>query len=241
MSETTQVTNTDNYDTSQPSNKKKILKGVTELAAIVVVSLMLSFVLKAYFVQPFHIPSESMQNTLQVNDRIIVNKMKSSEKDLQRGDVIVFKDTKDWLPPAPEENPNIIQRILAGTGITSDNSEQYLVKRIIGMPGDRVECCAPGGKITINGQEIDEPYIYTSSERPGRKFEVTVPEGKVWVMGDHRDASADSREHMNGPGNGFIDINDIQGKTAMVVWPFEHFGKLENHSEVFAKVPNPTN
>ena len=241
MSETAQVTNTDNHDTPKTSTTKKILKGSLELAAIVIVSLFLSFILKAYFVQPFHIPSESMQNTLQVNDRIIVNKMKNEEKDLQRGDVIVFKDTKAWLPPAPEENPNIIQRILINTGIAEDTSEQYLVKRIIGMPGDRIECCSPSGKITVNGKEIDEPYVYTSSERPGREFNVIVPEGKVWVMGDHRDASADSRAHMNGPGNGFIDINDIQGKTAMVVWPFENFGKLDNHSAVFEKVPNPTN
>ena len=239
MSETPQVNDSEQDIQKTKKKQSKILKSTLELVSIVVLAMVISFVLKTYLVQTFYIPSESMQNTLQVNDRIIVNKLVSDEDDLNRGDVIVFKDTKKWLPPAQEENPNPIKKLMINIGISSNDTENYLVKRIIGMPGDNVKCCNADGKISINGQEIDEPYLYTGNAPSEREFDVTVPDGKVWVMGDHRSDSADSRSHQNLPSKGFIDIKDIQGRGSAIVWPIENFGSINSYSETFENVPAP--
>lgn len=223
------------------TKKQSLTKGFLELIAIIVTALLISLVLKTYIVQNFYIPSGSMENTLQINDRIVVNKMTSEEKDLNRGDVVVFKDTKGWLSPLPkaEQNNSLMDKAMQAIGLMPENNNQYMVKRIIGMPGDTVKCCDADGRILINGEPIDETYLYAGDQPSDRYFFAEVPEGKVWVMGDHRSNSADSRAHRNTEGNGFIDIADISGRGSFIVWPLENAGKIDSHNEVFQNIPDP--
>lgn len=210
-----------------------------EVATVIVIAVVLSFLIKTFLFRAFYIPSESMVNTLDVNDRIFVNLLVPEPFALSRGDVVVFKDTKGWLNAAPEE-PNgpftWVQNGLTFVGLLPDDSEQFLVKRVIGLPGDRVVCCDAGGKLTINGSPIDETYVNQAEEPQIRAFDVVVPEGKVWVMGDNRNHSADSRSHLESNG-GFIDLADVEGKAAVIAWPLNRLTVLDNYPDVFRNVP----
>ncbi len=210
-----------------------------EVATVVVIAVVLSFLIKTFLFRAFFIPSESMVNTLEVDDRIFVNLLVPEPFALNRGDVVVFRDTKGWLQAAPEQPQGPftwVQDGLTFVGLLPDNSEQHLVKRVIGLPGDHVVCCDAGGRLTINGTAINESYINPAEIPQIRNFDVTVPEGKVWVMGDNRNHSADSRAHMDSDG-GFIDIADLEGKAAVIAWPLSRFTTLGNYPDVFRNVP----
>jgi signal peptidase I len=210
-----------------------------EIATVVVIAVVLSFLIKTFLFRAFFIPSESMVNTLDVDDRIFVNLLVPEPFSLSRGDVVVFRDTNAWLPAAPEktEGPfTWVQEGLTFVGLLPDNSEQHLVKRVIGLPGDHVVCCDAGGKLTINGTPLDESYVNTAEVPQIRNFDVTVPDGKVWVMGDNRNHSADSRSHMEANG-GFINLDDIEGKAAVIAWPLNRITVLDNYPDVFKNVP----
>lgn len=210
-----------------------------EVATVVVIAVVLSFLIKTFLFRAFFIPSESMVNTLDIDDRIFVNLLVPEPFALSRGDVVVFRDTKGWLPPAPPEAKGPftwVQDGLTFVGLLPDTTDQHLVKRVIGLPGDHVVCCDAGGKLTINGTAIDETYINPAEVPQVRTFDVTVPEGKVWVMGDNRNHSADSREHTDSDG-GFIDISDLEGKAAVIAWPLNRITALGNYPEVFRDVP----
>jgi signal peptidase I len=210
-----------------------------EIATVVVIAVVLSFLIKTFLFRAFFIPSESMVHTLDVDDRIFVNLLVPEPFSLNRGDVVVFRDTKGWLPPAPAktEGPfTWVQDGLTFVGLLPDNSEQHLVKRVIGLPGDHVVCCDAGGKITLNGIALDETYVNPAEVPQVRNFDVIVPEGKVWVMGDNRNHSADSRAHMDADG-GFIDLDDLEGKAAVIAWPLNRITTLDNYPDVFRNVP----
>lgn len=212
-----------------------------EVVIIVAIALLLSFLIKTFLFRAFFIPSGSMEETLEIDDRIFVNLLVPEPFDLARGDVVVFKDTQAWLPATQQDDGgNILADALTFVGLLPDESEQHLVKRIIGMPGDHVVCCSADGKVTVNGEPLDEPYLYPGAQPSEIPFDVVVPEGKVWVMGDHRNASADSREHQNGPGGGFINIEDIEGKAAVIAWPLGRAGFIGSYPEVFENVPDPS-
>jgi signal peptidase I len=216
-----------------------LLVWLREVATVVVIAVVLSFLIKTFLFRAFFIPSESMVNTLDIDDRIFVNLLVPEPMALSRGDVVVFRDTKGWLPAAPEKAAgpfSWVQQGLTFVGLLPDNSEQHLVKRVIGLPGDHVVCCDAGGKITINGTAIDETYINPAEVPQVRNFDVTVPEGKVWVMGDNRNHSADSRAHLAADG-GFIDLRDLEGKAAVIAWPLNRITVLGNYPEVFRSVP----
>ena len=210
-----------------------------EVLTIVVIALVLSFLIKTFLFRAFYIPSGSMEQTLEINDRIFVNLLVPEPMDLNRGDVVVFKDTKGWLPQGVEKPANPLREALTFVGLLPDESQQHLVKRVIGTEGDHVVCCNAEGKITVNGEALDEPYIYPGATPSDIPFDVVVPEGKVWVMGDHRNASADSREHQYGEGGGFIDVEDIEGKAVVTAWPLNRVGGVSSYSEVFENVPEP--
>jgi signal peptidase I len=123
-------------------------------------------------------------------------------------------------------------------GLLPDNSEQHLVKRVIGLPGDRVVCCEAGGQLAVNGAPLDEKYINAAEVPEARDFDVVVPAGKVWVMGDNRNHSADSRAHLDSNG-GFVDVADIEGKAAVIAWPLNRISALDNYPGVFRNVPAP--
>ena len=217
----------------------KLWRFIREIVIIVAIALVLSFVIKTFFFRAYYIPSGSMENTLQINDRIFANLMVPGPFELERGDVVVFRDDLDWLPPL-ESQPTAVESALSFVGILPAAGEQYLVKRIIGTAGDTVECCTVDGKLSINGTPIDEPYIYPGNAPSDMAFTVTVPEGKLWVMGDHRAESADSRFHPDVQG-GFVDVESVQGKASVISWPLSRWGTIDSHEEVFASVPVPGN
>lgn len=201
-----------------------------ELPILVVSALVLSIVVKTFLVQFFYIPSGSMENTLQVNDRVGVNKLGALFSEIKRGEVVVFRDPASWLS-APYDDSTGITKVLKDTlvfvGVLPDPAKQYLIKRVIGVGGDRVVCCSPGGKLEVNGIEVDEPYIYAGNKPSDSTFDVTVPEGFIWVMGDHRGASADSRFHTDDPNKGMVPLDKVTGRALFVMWPLKNMGVLD--------------
>ena len=217
-------------------HRNPVWASIREILIIVIAALVISLVVKTFFFRAFYIPSGSMEQTLQVDDRIFANLMAPGLFDLERGDVVVFRDELGWLPPVAAAPSNPVRDFFTFVGLSPDPSNQHLIKRVIGMPGDTVECCAADGKLTVNGVEITESYIYPGDNPSDIKFSKLVPEGKVWVMGDHRGASADSRYHEDIQ-DGFVDISSIEGRAAVISWPLNRIGGISGHDEVFANVP----
>jgi signal peptidase I len=197
-----------------------------EFPILVVVALALSIVIKTFLVQFFFIPSGSMENTLQIKDRVAVNKLPFLSKNIERGDVVVFRDPDNWLPEIIDYSTNQYvakaKSALVAVGVLPNPAKQYLVKRVIGVGGDRVICCTKDGNLSVNDVEIIEPYIFAGNKPSEMKFDVTVPKGKLWVMGDHRGASADSRYHQEDINNGFVPESKVTGRVVGVIWPFKN-------------------
>ena len=204
-------------------NKGSLLK---ELPILVVVALVVSLFIKSFLVQFFYIPSGSMENTLQVKDRVAVNKVPFISKSIERGDVVVFRDPDNWLPEITDYSTNKYvakaKSALVAVGVLPNPTKQYLVKRVIGVGGDRVVCCTKDGNLSVNDVEIFEPYIFAGNKPSEMNFDVTVPKGKLWVMGDHRGASADSRYHQEDINNGFVPESKVTGRVVGVIWPFKN-------------------
>jgi signal peptidase I len=207
------------------SRKGSVLR---EFPILVIVALAVSLVIKSFLVQFFYIPSGSMENTLQINDRVAVNKIPFISKSIDRGDVVVFRDPSNWLPEPYADNQNkVIAKIKEGlvlVGVLPNPAKQYLVKRVIGVAGDNV--VGKDGIVTINGKETDEPYIFAGNKPSELDFNVTVPEGKIWVMGDHRGASADSRYHQDDVNNGFVPESKVTGRVVGIIWPVKNLGTV---------------
>ena len=207
-----------------------------EFPILVIVALAVSIVIKTFLVQFFFIPTGSMENTLQVNDRVAVNKVPFIGKSINRGDVVVFRDPDNWLPEPYVADQNkylaIVKDAFVAVGVLPNPTKQYLVKRVIGVAGDKVQCCSKDNKLMINGVEIDEPYIFAGNIASDTKFNVTVPAGKIWVMGDHRGASADSRFHQDDINNGMVPTSKITGKVVGVIWPLKNLGIVDSFSSL---------
>ena len=207
-----------------------------EFPILVIVALAVSIVIKTFLVQFFYIPSGSMENTLQVNDRVAVNKVPFIGKSIKRGDVVVFRDPDNWLPEPYVGDQNkylaMVKDAFVAVGVLPNPTKQYLVKRVIGVAGDKVECCSKDKKLMINGFEIDEPYIFAGNTASDTNFNVTVPAGKVWVMGDHRGASADSRFHQDDINNGMVPTAKITGKVIGIIWPIKNIDLVDSYSSL---------
>lgn len=201
-----------------------------EVPVIVIAALVVSVLVKTFLIHFFYIPSGSMQNTLQIGDRIGVNKLATYFSDIKRGEVVVFKDPDNWLGAAPVESnmgiTGVIHRGLVDVGILPDPATQYLIKRTIGVGGDHVQCCDSKGRLIVNGVSINEPYIFAGNKPSDTQFNVTVPKGYIWVMGDHRGASADSRFHTEDIHKGMVPLSDVVGRAEFVVWPINHLAFL---------------
>lgn len=206
-----------------------------EVAVLLGMALVLAVVIKAFFLQAFYIPSGSMNDTLVLDDRIVVQKVTYWQGEPQRGDVVVFSDPGGWLGPGDlrtADNP--VAKSLEMVGLFPTGG--HLVKRVIGVGGDRVVCCDDDGRITVNGVPLHEESYLAPGERPSLiKFDVEVQEGYLWVQGDNRSNSADSRVHLGDPGGGFIPVDDVVGKVFMVVWPWDHATVMKRPA-TFAKV-----
>jgi len=199
-----------------------------ELPILIVVALVVSLFIKSFLVQFFYIPSGSMENTLQINDRVAVNKLPFVSGKINRGDVVVFRDPDSWLPePDESTNSTVVSKIKDGlvlVGVLPNPAKQYLVKRVIGVAGDNV--VGKDGVVTINGKKITEPYIFAGNKASELDFNITVPEGKIWVMGDHRGASADSRYHQDDVNNGFVPESKVTGRVLGIIWPIKNVGTV---------------
>ena len=210
-----------------------------ELPILIISALVLSIIVKTFFIQFFYIPSGSMENTLQVNDRVGVNKLGALFSDIKRGEVVVFRDPANWLSPNYDDTSGfrkVVKDSLVFVGVLPDPSKQYLIKRVIGVGGDKVRCCGKDGKIEVNGVSINEPYIYEGDKPSDSEFEVEVPQGFIWVMGDHRGASADSRFHTDDPNNGMVALDKVTGRATFIIWPFSNLAILEQ-GEDLSKIP----
>ncbi|MFZ8982181.1 MAG: signal peptidase I [Candidatus Nanopelagicales bacterium] len=203
-----------------------------EFPLLIVGAFLVAFVVKTFLVQAFYIPSGSMEDTLQVGDRVLVNKVVYHLRPVERGDVIVFDGTGSFISGdivEPERTPVESLGRLVGeiVGLAPPRDTDF-IKRVIGVGGDRVVCCDVDGRITVNGVPLDErPYLYRNNPPSKQSFDVLVPEGTLWVMGDHRSASADSRAHMGDPGGGFVPVDKVIGRAFAVVWPFGNAQILE--------------
>jgi signal peptidase I len=204
---------------------------VRELPVTLVVALGLSLLIKTFLLQAFLIPSESMEDTLLVHDRVLVNKLADKPDEIHRGDVVVFRDPGGWLPADGKGGGGVrgaIHNALVFVGVAPATTASDLVKRVIGVGGDRVACCDAKLRITVNGVPLTEPYIYPGDRAlpSSVKFVVRVPQGRLWVMGDHRSESADSRFHLGDPGGGFVPVGDVVGRAFARVWPLGRAGWL---------------
>ena len=215
------------------SRKGSVLR---EFPILVIVALAVSLLIKTLLVQFFFIPSGSMENTLQIQDRVAVNKLPFVSKNVSRGDVVVFRDPSNWLPePYVGDENKIVSKVKEGlvlVGVLPNPAKQYLVKRVLGVAGDKVICCTKSGKLTINGKVAVEPYIFAGNKPSELKFNVTVPEGKIWVMGDHRSASADSRYHQDDMNNGFVPVSRITGRAYAIIWPIKNIGIISSQDPI---------
>lgn len=209
-----------------------------ETTIVVVAALVLSLVIKTFFAQAFYIPSVSMQDTLQVGDRLVVNKLVPGISDIERGDVVVFLDPGGWLggaEQAPEQNA--VQKVLTFIGILPENADEHLIKRVIGVGGDNVICCDDSGRISVNGVSIDEPYLPPGVEPSTEEFDVVVPDEHLWLLGDYRARSADSRYHGGAAGGGFVPVRNVVGRAFVIIWPLDRLTWLSTSDEVFEAVP----
>lgn len=203
-------------------------------------ALLIAVLIKTFLFQPFYIPSESMNPTLEVDDKIIVSKLTPGVFDLEHGDVVVFEDTENWIQGRATDDPTLrvrVMQVLSIIGLTPDPAQNHLVKRLIGLPGDHVVCEEVGGPLQVNGVTLEEPYI--NPENPACKydFDVTVPDGHIWVMGDNRYDSADSAHHHAQGESGFVPLDDVTGKATAVFWPVGRWTGLGDGTDAFDQVP----
>jgi len=210
---------------AQPEKKKSFWR---ELLTIVVAAAVLTLVVKGFVVQVYRIPSASMENTLQIGDRVLVNKLIYHFRGIARGDIVVFSGQNSWGPPAasPPTDPaaRYLDDVLSDIGLHS--SQTYYIKRVIGLPGDKVVCCTDG-RLTVNGVQLSESsYVYPGNAPSAFAFNTTVPAGYVWVMGDHRGDSEDSRYHTGELGGGAVPENQVVGRAFLIIWPLSQFGDL---------------
>jgi signal peptidase I len=206
-----------------------------ESLLLIVTAMVMAIVVKALFLQAFYIPSGSMEPGLLINDKILVQKVSYWWADPGRGDVVVFDDPGGWLPTTDEPMRNPVQRALEIVGLYPTGG--HLIKRVVGVGGDHVVCCDAQGRLTVNDTPIDEPYLMQAPDAATeQKFDIEVPEGHLWVMGDNRGNSADSRVHLGDPGGGFVDEGQVVGKAWLRVWPVNRMGVIGD-PDAFAAVP----
>lgn len=218
-----------------------VVSFLRETTIVVVTALVLSFIIKTFFAQAFFIPSVSMQDTLDVGDRLVVNKLVPGVSDIERGDVVVFVDPGGWLRDVPAPEPSALQQVLTFIGILPEHADEHVIKRVIGLPGDHVECCDDTGRLVVNGEPIDEgDYLAAGVEPSEDTFDVQVPDEHLWLLGDNRPRSADSRYHGGAAGGGFVPEESVTGRAFVIVWPLDRLTWLSGAEDVFADVPDPS-
>ena len=223
---------------SKGKSRNGFLNLLKETGIIVGSALIVSWLIKTFLVQAFYIPSESMEATLDVGDRVLVSRLVPRFRQVSRGDIVVFRDPGDWLGAYTVPERGLVTRALTLVGLLPQDSGEHLIKRAIGVPGDHVACCDAAGLVSINGEPIMEALYLAPGVSPSvSSFDVVVPDGTLFVMGDNRPNSADSRYNSEKPYGGFVPIDNVVGTAFATIWPFNHLGLLRNPSSVFELVP----
>ena len=193
------------------------------------IALLVMLLVRGFLVQSFYVPSGSMEPTIEPGDRILVNKLADGDS-VRRGDVVVFNGTTTFAAAdlTPHQDDGAIGKVLgdAASLVGVELGEQDFVKRVIGLPGDHVVCC-DRGSLSVNGKVIDETYVMPGDKPSELEFDITVPAGRLWVMGDHRSDSADSRAHLGDPGGGTVRLSDVIGRASATYWPLSRLGRFE--------------
>lgn len=228
-------------DQRQGRDRNGFLAAMREIGVIAGAALLISFLVKTFVAQAFWIPSGSMEETLVYGDRVMVSKIQVGPMAVERGDVVVFEDPGGWLPPVPQidRGPvmNGVRRTLEFVGVAPSSQGNHLIKRVIGKPGDVVACCSEDGALTVNGYPLDETYLYPGDDPSAVEFEVTVPTDHVWMMGDHRSNSRDSRANDDGSGQtGSVPSDHVVGQAFVLLYPFDNFTWF-TVPDTFADVP----
>lgn len=201
-------------------------RGLREVGIIVVSALVLSALVRAFLIQAFYVPSASMEDTLLISDRIIASKVSTTIAGVSRGEVVVFRDPGDWLPPPPPRELGFrgqLRAVMTFVGLLPSDSGEDLVKRVIAVGGDRIACCDAQGRIVLNGVPLNEAYIIGPTDQV--RFDVVVPPDSIFVMGDNRGNSRDSRFHLT-VNDGSVPVDNIVGRVVLVLWPFDHFATM---------------
>lgn len=207
-------------------------RGLREVAVIVVVALVLSALIRAFLLQAFYVPSASMEDTLRPGDRIIASKVTTTISGVKRGEIVVFKDPGNWLPeplPLADDWRTTLRQGLTFIGVLPSDSGDDLVKRVIGIGGDRVACCDAEGRIVVNGVPLDEDYIIGPTDQV--RFDVTIPDDGMFVLGDNRGDSRDSRYHLD-MNDGAVPVDNAVGRVILVLWPFDRLA-IETIPSIF--------
>jgi signal peptidase I len=228
--------------TARRAKRRRRLSTAKEIPILIGTAVVIALVLKTFLVQAFVIPSGSMENTIRIGDRVLVDKLTpwfGSEP--QRGDVVVFHDPGGWLAgeqfPQSPAGVKQVKEVLSFIGLLPSPGDEDLIKRVVAVGGDTVACCDEKGRVTVNGTPLNEPYIHPGNAPSKIRFKVTVPIGRIFVMGDHRGNSADSRYHMAGPDHGTVSTDEVVGRAVVIAWPVSHWRRLQE-PPTFASVPD---
>ena len=217
----------------ETKKKNSLLRGIVEFAVVVVIALALATGIRTFVIQPFFVPSGSMEQTLQIDDRVVASKITTSISGVARGEIMVFKDPGNWLPvmqPAGDGWRSVAAKALTFVGLLPSDSGDDLVKRVIGIEGDRVACCNEAGQIVLNGVALDEAS-YINGPTDQVLFDVTVPKSGMFVMGDNRANSADSRFHLD-QNDGAVPSDNAVGRVFTIVWPLSRI-TMETIPDIF--------
>lgn len=221
----------DSAGTGERGKRRRRLPALLEVPLLIVIALSLSLFVRTFVLESFYIPSGSMEQTLLIGDRVVVNKLVYDFRDPRRGEVVVFRGTDSWAPEQQDRhNASGLSFVVRGVGKLigfGPPGEKDFVKRVIGLPGDVVGCCDSAGRFTVNGRGLTEPYIFDNNPLEQRSFgPITVPKDRLFVMGDHRGRSKDSRAYLADGVSGTIPRQNVIGRAFVKVWPVTHWGTL---------------
>ncbi|MEC5178709.1 signal peptidase I [Arthrobacter sp. CG_A4] len=204
----------------------------------VVLAVLIGGVVRSLWLDVYFIPSASMEPLFRDGDRILVSRTDYQAEPVRRGDIVVFDGRGSFAPLNSGRGP--VPDTLAGLGhwLGLAGGEDTYVKRVIGLPGDHVLCCDAGGRLTVNGQQVAEPYLYGGDNPSDLKFSVIVPAGRLWLMGDHRSMSADSRSLLGAPGGGMVPLDRVIGRPVQIIWPLDRFTAVPRPSAAAAPTMN---